>query len=471
MRVWLALVGALWSVIAAAADDISLGKEVFKSTNWSVRQTPDTLTGAMSCTGLYQRKYIVTLTEDALFVSLAPSGGFRSYTARFDNEPATAERTASPHEGAIQSIALTGGDFAQVLAAKRLQVQVTTSGPRPEALEIDLSDVKAAHAAIAAKACKGGVTSAPTMASQTKAFDLPEGTKPNSVSPAPDGKVWFTATRPGVFGILDPATGAVRIIPLGKDSVPHDVIPGKDGNAWITDSGQDAILRVDAKTDEVKLWPLPKGLGRSSLNGAVFDNDGNLWFTGAGANGEYAKLDVNTGEVKAWKPPASRYTFGITVTPTGEIWYASVVPAYIARVDRDTGASTVIDTPYAGSEPHRLRSDSKGNIWIDEWTRGYLTRYVPKTGAWKSWNLPGAKPSHASGIFVDDKDIVWVIQRGANTTYAFDPAREKFVDGIPGTKPAAGAKILGQAGVLWVAETNTGRIVMAKTGSTKAAVH
>ena len=148
------VVGLLVSSAALAADDISLGKEVFKSRNWSVRQTPDGMTGVMSCTGLYQHKYIVQLTGDALYLSLAPSGGFRSYTARFDDEPASADRPASPHEGAIQSIALTGADFAKVLNSKRVQLQVTTSGPRPEAHEIDLSDIGPAHAAIRGKSCR-----------------------------------------------------------------------------------------------------------------------------------------------------------------------------------------------------------------------------------------------------------------------------------------------------------------------------
>lgn len=308
----------------------------------------------------------------------------------------------------------------------------------------------------------------PVRAYETKVFDLPVGTNVNSLSPAPDGKVWFTALKPGVLGILDPSTGKVRFVQLGKDSAPHDVIAGKDGNAWITDAGQNAIVRVNTKTDELKVWPLPQGLGRASLNGAVFDRDGVLWFTGAGSNGEYGRLDVATGEVRVWRPPQGRYTFGITVTPDNEVWYVSVVPSYIAHIDRATGESKVVETPYPGAEPHRLRSDSKGSIWIDEWTSGSLMRYMPKNGEWKIWLLPGDKPPHASGVFVDDRDIVWVVQRGANATYAFDSATEKFIAAIPGSKPDAGARILGRAGELWLAEASIGRLVRVKTNTVKA---
>src|SRR5688500_3738327 len=64
-------------------------------------------------------------------------------------------------------------------------------------------------------------------------FDVPEGARPHDVSPAPDGKVWYTAQRQGALGILDPATGKVGQIPLGDGSAPHGVITGPNGHAWI----------------------------------------------------------------------------------------------------------------------------------------------------------------------------------------------------------------------------------------------
>jgi virginiamycin B lyase len=58
---------------------------------------------------------------------------------------------------------------------------------------------------------------AATAAAQEKVefFDVPAGAHPHDVSPAPDGKVWYTAQRQGALGILDPATGAVEQVPLG----------------------------------------------------------------------------------------------------------------------------------------------------------------------------------------------------------------------------------------------------------------
>src|SRR5689334_9958820 len=76
-------------------------------------------------------------------------------------------------------------------------------------------------------------------------FSLPSGSGPHDVAPAPDGGVWYTAQRKGVLGRLDPQTGTVDEIPLGRGSAPHGVIVGPDGAPWVNDGGLNAIVRVD----------------------------------------------------------------------------------------------------------------------------------------------------------------------------------------------------------------------------------
>ncbi len=92
-------------------------------------------------------------------------------------------------------------------------------------------------------------------------YAVPAGSHPHDVAPAADGGVWYTGQHTGELGWLDPATGAVRRIPLGAGSSPHGVIVGPDGAAWVTDSGLNAIVRVDPATDAVTRFPLPEGRG------------------------------------------------------------------------------------------------------------------------------------------------------------------------------------------------------------------
>ena len=92
-------------------------------------------------------------------------------------------------------------------------------------------------------------------------FQVPAGAHPHDVSPAPDGKVWYTAQHQGALGILDPTSGKVEQVALGDGSAPHGVITGPDGKAWITDGGQNAIVSFDPASRKVAVYPLPGGHG------------------------------------------------------------------------------------------------------------------------------------------------------------------------------------------------------------------
>src|SRR5262245_51618766 len=111
-------------------------------------------------------------------------------------------------------------------------------------------------------------------AQERQIYELPQGSHPHDVAPAPDGTVWYTAQAQGALGILDPATGKVRQVPLGAGSRPHGVILGPDGAAWITDGGLNAIVGFDPRSEKATVWPLPEDAGDANLNTGVFGGDG-----------------------------------------------------------------------------------------------------------------------------------------------------------------------------------------------------
>ncbi len=178
-------------------------------------------------------------------------------------------------------------------------------------------------------------------------YQLPQGAYPHDVAPAPDGSVWISGQQQGFAGRFDPKTGALEKVPLGPGAAPHGVIVGPDGNAWLTEGGQNAIARVDAKTRAVTLFALPKEFSSANLNTLVFDKTGRVWFTGQ--NGVHGRVDPVTGKVDAWASPRGRGSYGIAVTPAGDIWYASLAGDYIGKVDLATGNVTVVDPPRKGS--------------------------------------------------------------------------------------------------------------------------
>ena len=302
----------------------------------------------------------------------------------------------------------------------------------------------------------GGMASA----QQVQYYPLPNGTYVHDVAPAADGTVWYTAQRQGALGLLDPKTGKAEHIPLGQGSAPHGVVVGPDGAPWITDSGQNAIVRVDPKTRAVTLFKLPENSGYANLNTAAFAGDGVLWFTGQ--NGVYGSVDPKNGRVKVYKASTGRGPYGITGTPSGEVYYSSLAGSYIARIDRATGRAEVIEPPVSNQGARRVWSDSKGRLWVSQWNSGNVSVYDPAAKSWKEWKLPGDKPQ-AYAVFVDDQDKVWLTDWTANAIVLFDPATETFRS-FPSDKARANVRqILGRPGEMWGAESGTGRLVVIRT--------
>ncbi|HJW50500.1 MAG TPA: lyase [Burkholderiaceae bacterium] len=299
----------------------------------------------------------------------------------------------------------------------------------------------------------------PAAAQSVRYYDLPSRSGPHDVAPAPDGTVWYTAQRTGRLGRLDPRTGKVDEIPLGRLSAPHGVIVGPDGAAWVTDGGQNAIVRVDPATRAVKVFPLPAGTPYANLNTAAFDGNGVLWWTGQ--SGYYGSVNPKTGEVRAMEAPRGRGPYGITATPKGEIYYVSLAGNHLAHIDTSTGVATVIEPPTPQQGARRVWSDSKGRLWISEWVSGQVSMYDPASKQWKAWRP--SEQSQIYAVYVDDHDKVWLTEWSSNAILRFDPETEKF-QRFPSDKSNAQVRqMLGRTGEAWGAESGTDRLVVIST--------
>jgi virginiamycin B lyase len=237
------------------------------------------------------------------------------------------------------------------------------------------------------------------------------------------------------------------------------VIVGPDGAPWITDGGLNAIVRVDPASRRVRRFPLPSSKGYANLNTATFDRRGVLWFTGQ--SGIYGRLDPKEGKVRVFTAPRGAGPYGITTTPGGAVYYASLAGSYLGRIDVRRGTATVLRPPTRDQGARRVWSDARGRLWISEWTAGKLGRYDPRTRRWREWRLPGGNPMPYA-VFVGDGKI-WLSDFGANALVRFDPATGRFTRV---RLPSAGAEVRqlhGRPGEVWGAESGTDKLVVVRT--------
>ncbi len=314
----------------------------------------------------------------------------------------------------------------------------------------------------AATIAVGAASAAPSTEGQrlrVREFRVPAGTHPHDVAPARDGGVWYTAQHTGQLGWLDPRSGRSRLTALGEGSAPHGVIVGPDGAPWITDGGLNAIVRVDPRTRKVRRFPLPTS-AYANLNTATFDARGVLWFTGQ--SGIYGRLDPTVGRVRVFRAPRGEGPYGITTTPSGAVYYASLAGSYLGRIDVRTGRATVLRPPTAGQGARRAWSDVRGRVWISEWNAGQVGVYDPRTKRWREWRVPGSSPM-IYAVYVDERDMVWLTDFGANALWRFDPAAQRFMRVDLPTSDAEVRQLLGRDGEVWGAESGTDKLVVVYT--------
>jgi virginiamycin B lyase len=238
------------------------------------------------------------------------------------------------------------------------------------------------------------------------------------------------------------------------------VIVGPDGAPWITDGGLNAIVRVDPATQQIRTFPLPEGRGNANLNTAVFAGPDTLWFTGQ--SGIYGRVTLPAGTVEVFDAPGGAGPYGITATPKGEVFYASLAGSHVGRIDTTTGKATVLRPPTASQGTRRVWSDSRGRIWSSQWNAGQVAVYDPATNAWQEWKLPGSDPQ-AYAVYVDDRDVVWLSDFGANALVRFDPASQAFTPFPLPSKPGNVRQILGRPGEVWGAESAADKLVVIRT--------
>ena len=290
-------------------------------------------------------------------------------------------------------------------------------------------------------------------------YPIPDGLYAHDVwaDPAPGGPVYFSAQRSGDLGILDPKSGKVETVNLGRGAAPHGVIQGADGAVWLTDGGRNAIVRVDPKTKELKRFALPEDGGHANLNTAAFDGQGALWFTGQA--GVYGRLDPKSGAMKIFQAPRGPGPYGIQSTPGGTPYFASLAGSYVARIDVTSGAARLIGPPTPHQGARRVWADAGGRLWVSEWTSGNLSRYDPASGAWKSWKAPGRAP-HLYAVYVDESGKVWASDWTTQTMLRFDPASERFETFKSSSEHANVRQIHGRRGEVWTPESAADKLVV-----------
>jgi len=238
---------------------------------------------------------------------------------------------------------------------------------------------------------------------------------PHSLQVAPDGKLWVTLCLGNKIGVFDPRTESWKLIDQPEGLYPHTLRFDRKGRAWYTLAVSNHVSMIDPATGAHRTIRLPAKTWAQAIAVRLAPFVIRLpgWFGQPETASEGAPVPL---------------PYGIDIAPDGGVWFSQLNVHRIGRIDPESGAYELIDTPFPA--PRRLRFDAKGNLWIPSFSAGLIARFNPRTREFRTWKLPtepeGTETPYALNV-ERTTGRVWICGTNSDTLIRFDPTSEKFV--------------------------------------------
>ena len=159
----------------------------------------------------------------------------------------------------------------------------------------------------------------PTQRSIVATVQMPDGVQDLAVGA---GAVWVIGRRGNTVTRVDVATGAKRVINVGKD--PAGVAVG-EGAVWVTNSGDDTVTRIDQGSLVTRVIGVGDGPNRVAVGG------GAVWVANRN-DSTLTRIDPDTGRRVADPIEVAANPFGLDVSGH-QVWVTSPPDGTVQRVD------------------------------------------------------------------------------------------------------------------------------------------
>ena len=257
---------------------------------------------------------------------------------------------------------------------------------------------------------------------------------PHSLQVAPDGAVWVTLAMGNQLARFDPVAAAVstdaaqsdawQIHDLEEGYYPHTLRFDPRGRVWYTVAGSNHVGMLDPSSGEHRWIRLPTRNWGTALVMRMMPAF--IWLS--------QRVDFDTATSLSSEGATAPVPYGIDVAPDGGIWFSQLNDHRIGRIDPDSFATELIDTPF--SAPRRLRFDAAGMLWIPGFSSGVVASFDPQTREFREFPLPTMEGGRAVdapyALNVDrERGGVWICGTNSDTLIRFDP--DAVDAGAPGS--------------------------------------
>ena len=240
---------------------------------------------------------------------------------------------------------------------------------------------------------------------------LGSGAAPHGVIIGPDGAPWVTEGGTNAIVRVDPRSREVKRWPLPESRGYVNLNTAtfdKRGRIWFT--GQNGVYgRLDPATGAMNVWDAPRGRGPY---GIATTPDGAVYYASLAGN-HIARVDLDTGAATVIEPPTkAQGARRVWADSKGGIWVSEWNAGNVSRYDPRSGTWRTWKLPGSGPRAYAVYVDAQDKVWVSDWGANAMVRFDPETEKFEVF------PSERAGANVRQilgrPGEVWAPESGAD---------------------------------------------------------
>jgi virginiamycin B lyase len=213
---------------------------------------------------------------------------------------------------------------------------------------------------------------------------LGEESAPHGVILGPDGAPWVTDSGLNAILRVDPDTREVKRWPLQpKDDGANLNTAAFDGKGRLWFTGQSGIFgRLDPNTGAMKVWDAPRGTGPY---GVAATPDGQIWYVSL-AGSYLGRPNIESGEVTVIDPPIKRSgTRRVWSDSRGRLWVSEWNAGTLSAYDPQQKSWRTWTLPGQSAHAYAVYVDDENKVWVSDFSTNAILRFDPMTEKFASF--------------------------------------------------------------------------------------
>lgn len=247
---------------------------------------------------------------------------------------------------------------------------------------------------------------------QVRQVKLGEGSAPHGVVAGPDGAAWITDGGQNAIVRYDPRTQKVDVWKLPKDQGNANLNTcAFDGRGVLWFTGQNGVYgSLDPKTGAMRIFKAPKGRGPYGITATP---DGTVYYVSL-AGSHLARIDSATGAATVIEPPTEgQGARRVWSDSKGNLWISEWNTGQLSRYTPSSGAWKSWMLPGNGPRAYAVYVDERDIVWVSDFAANAVVSFDPRSETFTG-SVPG------SGHEADVRQIlgrpgeVWLPESGTD---------------------------------------------------------